>query len=165
MSTSDLYFVNKKSTRHIAEFRDGHGTAPVLWSVLCVEYLGWDEYDWSFGHEGKMRSLWELAFDPRVPFHLRLCHAFTFDRAVCPKDKLLELASACVETSDKIPPGKINHWKAIADMLLKLRTPGQSIGVALSPTSVSDCWLDWKGQTKIWLITDEVKPSIREISL
>ena|ERR1700691_2864514 len=39
MSSSTLYRVYRTRARQYAEMRNGWGTAPVIWSYLCVHYL------------------------------------------------------------------------------------------------------------------------------
>ena len=66
MSTSDLYLVYKTTATHFAEFRNGWGSAPILWGYLSETYLG---RPWSMLDDSE---LWDLVDDTRVAPSLRL---------------------------------------------------------------------------------------------
>lgn len=141
MSTSDLYAVFRKSTRHLSEYRNGWGSAPILWDYLCRTYLGRET--WSFMGENK--DLWQLASDQRVPLDLRLAHAFTFDGTFCPRSRAKELGASLQRAGRKVAvTDRVNHWFDIgADLLANGMARAQ--GFALSCTSVNDVWCEWKG--------------------
>jgi hypothetical protein len=142
MSTSDLYRISKTVATHLKRYSNGHGTAPVIWDILCADYLG-------FSYErrplGDLSVLWDLAQDTAVPLQLRLVHAFCFDAAIVRPEDLTELADACDqvwESGIRRHPAYVNHWASIA---LDLRSLvgvkiGRAIGYAISCTSVSDQW-------------------------
>lgn len=149
MSTSDLYRVYRTKATHIAEYRNGHGTAPLVWGYLNVFYLGGSRYGWGIGRD--LDPLWALSKDPRVPRSVRIAHAFTFDQAVCPMERITELADALDEAGKVCAYEQhVNHWSAIAADLRAHKAKARQIGIALSCTSVSDSWIDWKGDPQGW---------------
>lgn len=148
MSTSDLYSVYKTKTKHLAEFPNGHGTAPVIWGYLCEKYLGQEKIAWLHGHDNK--KLWDLVWDNNVPKDFRIVHAFTFDHAVCPNDKIKDLAESCLSVYQKtIDPTQVNHWENIGNFLKSFKPISRSKGVGLSCTSVCDNWIGWGRYVKI----------------
>lgn len=159
MSTSDLYRVYRTKTTHLAEFRNGWGTAPLLWEYLSERFIG-AEYRWCFD-AGKDRRLWDLATDERVPRSLRLAHAFTFDRGICPLTRVGELADACDEVGATCAKEQhVNHWAAVAKVLREARAKPRQLGWALSCTSVNDVWMEWKGEPKPWDIFSVLQPAV-----
>src|ERR1700733_15232319 len=96
MSSSDLYRIYRTKATHYAEMRNGWGSAPAVWSYLAVKFLGREQHDYLRG-DGNDSELWGLGRDSRVPRELRLAHAFCFDQAMCPIERLGELAEACEE--------------------------------------------------------------------
>lgn len=158
MSTSDLYSVYKTKAKHIAEFGNGHGTAPAIWGYLCKKHLNMESYAWLTAGS----KLWDLSKDPRVSTHMRLVHAFTFNRALCPLDRLNELAEACEKVytiTYEDCPTHVNHWQSVANELRKIKPNKRSLGIGLSCTSIADHWLGWKGEeiNKLWNIFEVLK--------
>ena len=118
MSTSNLYKLYKTKTRKIAEFQNGWGSAPALWSYLCVKFLNWQDSAWLINSGEKLRPLWNLVLNPNVPTCLRIAHAFTFDKSACPIIKIPDLIKACQETyTITHKDGYANHWGNIARTL------------------------------------------------
>lgn len=155
MSTSDLYRVYRTTASRVAEFRNGWGTAPLLWDHLSANFAGGRK--WIFEAE----YLWPLANDERVPNALRLAHAFTFDGAVCPINRTSEFADACDEVATTCAKdGYVNHWAAVAAELRKAKARARQIGWALSCTSVNDVWCTWKGDPKPWDIFSVLEPAV-----
>lgn len=160
MSTSDIYRVYRTTARHVAEFRNGWGSAPILWGFLNQKYLGKDRYS-MFGDQ---KDLWALVRDDRVPRCLRIAHAFTFDRSVCPPDRIAELADACDETAKIVAYEQhVNHWADFATTLRAMKCKARQIGVGLSCTSVSDPWIDFKGSDGLWNTFAAVGDSVAEL--
>lgn len=146
MSTSNLYLVYKTKVREVAEFRNGHGSAPPLWGWLGMNFLGWERNsDWLFSKD--MRPLWNLAKDDRVPEWARICLAMTLDRAIITVEHQQVAANACLKCHEVIDAWPewancVNHWKAIGEAIATVKIPKRSAGLGLSCTSVSDVWLD-----------------------
>lgn len=158
MSTSDLYRVYGTKATHIAEFRNGWGSAPVVWGYLCEKYLGGTRTSW--GINTPLEKLWALSADERVPRCLRLTLGFTYDWAVCPPKKAGELADALEEAGKLCDrPGYVNHWQAIANELRNHKARARQVGIGISCTSVNDIWIDWKGKKKPWNVFAVLKQS------
>lgn len=140
MSSSDLYRLYRTKAVHYAEMRNGWGTAPVVWRHLSNRFLGKEMSPLMDDPE-----LWKLARDTRVPLPFRLVHAFCCDQAMCPIDRLTELADACLIVWQATDNGKmVNHWATVANFLRGHQRKPKQVGVALSCTSVSDPWISWK---------------------
>ncbi len=142
MSTSDLYVLNEKSTRHLAEFRNGWGSAPVAWDFLATKYIAEKPlYSMDKGH---MQKVWDLASDPRLELCERAVLMMTFDRSYVPTANLRDAAEACAKFGALIENGRsANHWPAIGEALRRaatMRLGRHARGVCLSCTSVSDPW-------------------------
>lgn len=146
LSTSDLYLLNRKSTRHLAEFRNGWGSAPVAWDYLADRYIA--ERPVYAMSEDHLKRVWALAADERLTRDERFELMLTFDRAFVPLANLAEAGRACVafaEASEPKSPHVVNHWRAIGARLVHLQGEHHgrhARGVVLSATSVSDCWSD-----------------------
>lgn len=142
MSTSDLYRVYRTKATHFAEFHNGWGSAPVVWSYLGVKFLGRERHDYMRSND---TELWELARDPRVPVSLRLVHAFCCDQTICPNERLGDLADACEYVAEAtFAPGRANHWQSIGQSLREHKPRARQLGVGLCCTSVCDPWSGWK---------------------
>lgn len=156
MSTSDLYVLNGKSTTHLAEFRNGWGSAPIAWDHLAAKYI--DEVPAYSMSESHLRKVWELASDERLEPYERCVLMMTFDRSYVPVANLTDAADACEQFGKACENGRSeNHWQAIGAALREAasRKLGRHArGVCLSCTSVSDHWInpsdDWL--TKAWPI-------------
>lgn len=143
MSSSSLYRVYRTKARYLAEYRNSHGTAPVIWGHLTERFL-----NKPFSMFDDLTSLWGLARDTRVPRTLRIVHAFCCDDAFCPVDRISELADACEVTYvATLKAGYVNHWQSIADDLRTHKAKSRQIGISLGCTSVCDEWEYYKGSS------------------
>jgi hypothetical protein len=157
MSTTDLYVLNKASVRHLAEFRNGWGSAPIVWDFLAEKYLGGRVNP--FSGDG-YRPVWDLASDDRLTAAEKVVLMMTFDRMFVPIDHLDAAADACGEfytQSAAWSNNMVNHWGAIGEALRSaksLRRSRHARGVCMSCTSVSDPWIDAQADTfgKAWSI-------------
>lgn len=143
MSYSALYAVYNTTARQVTEYRNGHGSGPFIWRYLCEKYIGTDQ--WLFNDEVTTK-LWALAIDKSVPEPLRICHALTFDWAVCPPESSIKASDNIKEAMTIIGDANhkyVNHWPAIADDLLKVKRDKRCKGLALMCTSVSDTWAEY----------------------
>lgn len=151
MSTSDLYIINHKSTTWVAEYRNGWGSAPICWDFLAEKYfpdVNFTDFNRPnyVGFDRKWKMVWGLASDTQVSDEERMALMFTFDNAYVPVKHLKEAGEAlkkfyglCRDWSE----GKVNHWDAIGDELIRLsgrKLHYQARGVGLSRTSVNDIW-------------------------
>lgn len=157
MSTSDLYILNQKSTTHLAEFRNGWGSAPRCWDYLAAKYLP-QGLKYSMFDDGAARKVWDLASDSRVSAEERLALMMTFDGAYIPLEHLEEAGIACEEFGKLCEDGAhVNHWPAFGLALreeAKKKHSRHMRGVCLSCTSVSDPWRGAGEETiaKAWSI-------------
>jgi hypothetical protein len=151
MSTSDLYILNRKSTRRVARFLNGWGSGPCIWDHLASKYLpqfnftDFDRDDY-VGHDRKYAMVWEL-HDEITEAEL-VALQMTFDRAFVPIDDLMTAGEACIAAHGMIEAHGfwtgVNHWQNIGNKLIELadhKFHPQARGIALSCTSVSDPWL------------------------
>ena len=140
MSHSAIYLVYKTTARQILEYNNGYGTAYVLWAMLSEKYLGGRQAYYS---DAGLKALWGLYKRQNIPEHLRLCHIFTFDNAVCHADDLCRLADACDKTFydlDAFNNNTVNHWRDLATDLRKIKNEPRLLGIGLTCTSVADAW-------------------------
>lgn len=153
MSTSDLYILNGKSTRWVAEFHNGWGSGPCIWDHLASKYFpdvnftDFNRADY-VGWERKNRMVWDLAGDERVTKEERTALMLTFDRSYVPTAYLKVAGEACVAADRMISDHGfwkgVNHWKAIGEKLIELselKLHRQARGVVLNCTSVNDVWI------------------------
>jgi hypothetical protein len=158
MSTSDLYIINKKSVRHIAEFSNGYGSAPPVWERLYDQYIHKPTDPPRHGMH-KWNDSWKLYRDARLTAAERCCLMMTFDWAYLPLDMLEQAAWYCDEVGVLTEEeGRVNHWRAIGKTLMDASQKkwGQHArGVGLSCTSVCDLWIDCEPEDiaeKSWAI-------------
>ena len=152
MSTSDLYILNGKSVTHWAEFRNGWGSAPVVWDYLAEKYLTGNFTDYMrrdyIGFERKCRLVWALNGDDRLTEDERFALLLTFDRAFVPRDRLRGAADLCADFARRTSHIEgVNHWAAIGKSLEAMSTARlgrHARGACLSCTSVNDEWLNNK---------------------
>ncbi|NTF23534.1 hypothetical protein G6L37_34755 [Agrobacterium rubi] len=154
MSTSDLYILNGKSTRWVAAFRNGWGSAPCLWDHLASKYLPQvnftDPYGVGFvGWERKNEMVWGLFDDDRVTREERIALALTFDLSYVPLTYLQPAGDACIDAGRMILEhgawAGVNHWQAIGEKLIELADMNfhrNARGVVLNCTSVNDLWVE-----------------------
>lgn len=132
MSRSTLYLVYDNTSEILHEYRNGWGTGPAIWDTIGK--LGGISFD--------SDDLWKLARNPTMPLHLRMCHAFTFDRAVCPAGRLNEMAEWLVMAHADMDQKRVSHFGTIAEHLREIAKQNnpELRGVALNCTSVSVVW-------------------------
>lgn len=142
MSTSDLYILNGKSTRHVAEFRNGWGSGPMAWDYLGAKYTG----EAPGINPVKLKKIWALASDSRLGHHEKVALMMTFDRMYIPLDHLKDAAAACEKFGSECEDGRrANHWPAFGTTLTEvanMKHTRHARGVCLSCTSVCDPWIE-----------------------
>lgn len=171
MSTSDLYIINGKSVSHVAEYRNGWGSAPICWDFLADRYfpdVNFTDYmrpDF-VGHDRKWKMVWGLTKDDRLSNEEKVTLMVTFDNAYVPVEYLKEAGEALKKFYDLSrvwSEGKVNHWDDIGNDLIRLagkKMHRHARGVALSCTSVSDPWIGDNPDSleKAWPIFEEPLP-------
>lgn len=147
MSYSTIYRVYRTKVTPAAEFRNSWGTLPPLWGHMCQRFLGKGENAWLIEYPGIDQELSALFGRKDIPLSLRAATAFTFDKAVCPLDRVTEFADLLDEVSKiTAKTGTVNHWAGIAKALRDDKPRRKPIGYAIGCTSVSDPWGDWNGE-------------------
>lgn len=161
MSYSTIYRIFRTTATSYADFRNGWGTAPLLWDYLAKTFIG---SRFTFFDYSRDNLLWDLAKDSRVARDLRLAHAWTFDRALCPLGRAIEMANACdVVAVQCAKEDHVNHWAALAVALREAKAKPRQIGWGLNGTSVSDVWQEWAGRNdrqEPWSIFDLVDAAL-----
>jgi hypothetical protein len=151
MSTSDLYRLYRTKATHFAEFRNGWGSAPILWGHLCVTYLGREFHGWGGLTGNDQKPLWDLVHNKKVPECVRIAHAFTMDYSYCPVARIKDAADMFSHVGQiVVHENYVNHWPAFAESLRVHKAKSRQLGVALSCTSVSDPWCQWTPEKKPW---------------
>lgn len=140
MSYSTLYKVYKTKVRTLKEYRNGWGTAPVIWNYLEAKYLKSKSSIWT-----DAQPLWGLCKDQRVPKSLRMIHLFCMDGAIIKIENIAEAAALILEGSKILKaeyPDRVNHWGDIANDLLSLQglKDKRLQGIGINATSVYDVW-------------------------
>jgi len=149
MSQTTLWTVFPARTEAVKAYPNAWGSAPPLWELLCQRYLRLAMWPRSEGPE--QRRLWDLAFDPAVPDHLRIAHSMTLTGVYLPLADLPAAADACERVHcDVLAHGRWtwSHWSAIGADLRAIagRLPEGAVGVGLGANSISDSWSDWTGK-------------------
>ncbi len=142
MSTTDLYILNAKSTRHIAEFRNGWGSSPLAWDYLGGKYIN-EKPVYSLSPL-YLKKVWALADDARLEECEKVALMMTFDRAFIPMAYLGHAGNCCIKFGEMCDnPERTNHWSAIGAAMIAeaaKKHTRHARGVAMSGTSVSDMW-------------------------
>jgi hypothetical protein len=142
MSYSTLYKVYKTKVTTLKEYRNGWGTAPVIWDYLEAKYLESKTSIWT-----DAQPLWGLWKDQRVPKSLRMIHLFCMDGAIIRIENITEAAALILEGAKILKaeyPERVNHWADIANDLFSLQglKDKRLQGIGLNGTSVHDVWND-----------------------
>lgn len=146
MSYSTLYKVYKTKAVSYREFRNGHGTAAVLWTYLCNKYLNGAQ--WYL--ERDSNRLWALYNNLDVPEHMRFGLMVTFDNAVVEMQDLAKASDLAAMVYDTIyDESKVNHWRDLSHAYMDLSKykDKRIVGIGLGCTSVSDPWENFDART------------------
>ncbi|HEX7909949.1 MAG TPA: hypothetical protein VF534_17915 [Paraburkholderia sp.] len=120
MSTTDVYAV-WPGERHeeIAELRNGHGSAPVVWAKMFTRYVGggfsrYPDSEYMFRTE----ELWPLWKRMDIPKPLRAVLAITYDHVIVTRANYTRAAADVREFLSAFPvdPERVNHWPRIAEI-------------------------------------------------
>ena len=98
----------------LAQFKNGWGAGPAVWSVFCERYL--DGGMWL--SEEVISKMWPLWLDESIPEHQRAVLAMTYDRVFIHKKHYARAAADIRKYLEDFPvdPAKVNHWPAIAEL-------------------------------------------------
>jgi hypothetical protein len=146
MSCSTLYKVYKTKVVSVERFKNGHGTAAVLWGHLCEKYLNMERHSWLMGD---CKNLWALYNNPNIPEHLRFALMATFDDGVvelCDMQRAADYALATYETIHE--KDMVNHWLHLSAAYSRHvgAKDRRCVGLGLGCTSVSDPWEDFESR-------------------
>ncbi len=111
----------------LAEFRNAHGGASLLWSDIHEKYMGLPRYDWLMKDDPLLWESMEEACPPRLKFVLML----TYDMAYLLKEDYGWMFSDINDYLGEMgytPKGVftckyVNHWPAIRDVIEKATCP------------------------------------------
>ncbi|AHC30544.1 hypothetical protein CC53_gp127 [Rhizobium phage vB_RleS_L338C] len=178
MSYSTLYILNQKSTREVAEYRNGWGSGPMCWDYLADKYLGhlnFTDYNRTdyIGFERKWKMVWDLANDPKLQRCEHIAMRMTFDGAYAANADLKEVGELCQEfftlvCKDTKRLGMVNHFMVLGLDLVKLskerRRSRHMRGAVLNCTSVNNVWWTPTQELlgKAWSIMDEFRSQEKE---
>lgn len=139
MSCSTVYGLWPNETRRVklAEFRNAHGMAPVVWNAMAQRYLKARPY----AYLSHMDDLWPLHAREDIPAGIRAVLRMTFDTAFirredCPR-AIDDIALFLYGFKDVIDPKGANHWPRFADVLVTQWTDQPSV-FGVHQTSVSE---------------------------
>lgn len=159
MSTTDLYILNGQSTTHLAEFRNGHGSAPICWDYLGKKYI--DEKPIYSLSENYLKKVWALDQLGKLTDQERIVMRLTFDRCYIPLDYLNETADACSAFGHECEDdARVNHWPAIGVALkdaANMKFNRHARGIVMSCTSVCDPWIQPSSEylSNAWPINEQ----------
>lgn len=157
MSTSDIYLLFGKSTRHWSEHRNGWGSAPLCWDYIGEKYIpDYNPLRWS--------DVWKLNADMKLSEAERTALLFTLDDAYVPVSHLSWAADRFEEFADATEAcpsmaNRANHWRAFAESLRSAMSVKDKRlrGVCVSCTSVNDTWTYRRPDdfAKVWPIISD----------
>ncbi len=146
MSYTTLYGVPEKgSLETVAEYRNGWGSAPVIWDYMWKKYLSTPERERNYEsamHPAKnLEEICALVHDGKVVDFESLCMQLTFNDAILRKEDF-EKAAAALETMFLVTnkEDRVNHLKTIATDLRDKDKWADYIGCCFRHTSVGDEW-------------------------
>lgn len=152
MSHSALIVFRNSVAETDSEYRNGHGSAPVVWSALARKYERHIYPNDPLTHPpirspfDEWGDLWKAVKDKRV--ELRpwewIALQWTYDNALVRGDKLCVVADALERFADAHAlPGRVCHLEAMAARMRELAAEGVD-AVGLYATSVGDNpWHEW----------------------
>lgn len=98
----------------LLELRNSHGTAPVVWNAVAMQYLGFADYAYS----RRAEEVWPLYKRADMPRHQRAVLLMTYDDAIVMRADYKQAAADIRAFLDDFPPrdGYANHWPRIAEL-------------------------------------------------
>lgn len=129
----------------VAEYRNGWGSAPVIWEFIWNKYLRTREaekkYESAMHPQGNLQKVCDLANDGKLQEYERICVQLTYDRCIIRKEDFPKVAAALDTMYAATYNGEyVNHLKAIADDLRAADKWASYIGCCFRHTSVGDEW-------------------------
>lgn len=115
MSYATIYnVIPGQSAESLHEFRNGHGSAPVIWMALAPE-VGLTTFGWISGLS-KIEELWKML---EVPAWKRAVLGMTFDGMYIEHKDFAQASKDIRQFCTTYPrdPKFVDHWPALADLL------------------------------------------------
>ena len=146
MSTTEIKFLkHPEGVIDVVEFRNSHGSAPVVWDLIAQKYLGLQPFHYSFHTE----KLWPLWKDLTIPEHHRAVLAMTYDDTVIIKTDFKRAAEDIRKFLEDFPvnPEYVNHWPAILEIFEGI-PDCDAIGFYWTSVSEDPFQGDWNEETE-----------------
>lgn len=146
MSTTEIKFLKQpEGVIDVVEFRNSHGSAPVVWDLIAQKYLGLQPFHYSFHTE----KLWPLWKDLTIPEHHRAVLAMTYDDTVIIKTDFKRAAEDIRKFLEDFPvnPEYVNHWPAILE-IFEGNPDCDAIGFYWTSVSEDPFQGDWNEETE-----------------
>lgn len=134
---------------HLAEFRNGHGWSPSIWSRLIRHRYDFDGYYLDGPGEEYLDRLWK-SVEEQPPWQ-QVANVLTFDTGVIPRNDYNWAADQLLEFERRLPApdGHVNHVPAVAELLGSGRIEEPFFG--MWGTSVSENPFDpWNDDADDW---------------
>ena len=144
MSTTEIKFLkHPDGVIDVVEFRNSHGSAPIVWDLMAQKYLGLQPFHYSFHTE----KLWPLWKDLTIPEHHRAVLAMTYDDTVIIKTDFKRAAEDIRKFLEDFPvnPEYENHWPAILE-IFKNNPECDAIGFYWTSVSEDPFQGDWNDE-------------------
>jgi len=106
-----------EKTKGLEELRNSHGSAPLVWNVMCKRYLGTKDHGYMF--DETIEWLWPLWKVLNIPEYQRAVLMMTYDGVYILKKDYQRAAENIKAFLKDFPvkEGYANHWPRIAELL------------------------------------------------
>lgn len=141
MSYSTLYSVPESGQiENYKEYRNGWGTAPVIWDHIIDKYKLKGEHEYSL-MPSVMKKLFDMINETHekiLPWE-RVCLALTCDRMILKRENFFKASDALEKFHTAThSPERVNHLLQISKDLIELAKDDSVYGACFIWTSVSD---------------------------
>ena len=126
---------------NVVEYRNSHGTGPIVWREFCERHLGLDPNWWLFNYQETPNLLWDAYKRQDIPQAYRAVLLFTCDHFYVKKADYRRFAKdlRTFLEDTRISANVSNHWPLIAQ---RFEMEPDYPALALWCTSVtSDPWV------------------------
>lgn len=141
-STMLLIYPGDKCVTFV-EYKNSHGTAPVVWDIFSEKYWKKEKHAWLLTSGDELQEFWSLFNDKTIPSEHRAVFGMTFDRAAIYRKDFSRARNDILKFIDdfKDYPGffvGVNHWPAVVSDLVKAEFGTGAPAVGIHCTSVSE---------------------------
>ena len=151
-------------TEPIQEFRNAHGSAPYVWSIIYNKVFGTDNY-WS-----NVGKLWPQYKNKDLPEYQRAVLLMTYDRVYIARKNFVRASNDIRLWCENFPAKEnvINHWPAIVKIFAS-KNDYKAIGfhiTSVTPNLFDGEWneekeeygtIDWENETEeVYEILDKL---------